>query len=157
MKYTIEKNRHFSLPRTPKFLVRKVEGTFSFTNSVYNLVGDDQYDWNKLTGISFNPLQPDQNAIMIGWRWNKTTEKFEVGPYYNIDGSNVAPDHIFTSFSENQKIKFKITYDTVIIGSIQYKVPDNLNTRYWSSFRIQPFFGGNKPAPETLILELDVN
>ncbi len=83
---SIFQNLPFSLPRMPAFFVTKVSGNAMLTeNTIYDLHNVDQYDWNKLTGISFNILRPDQNALMVAWRYNVTRQQFEIAPYYNVD------------------------------------------------------------------------
>ena len=88
----IFKNTHLALPPQMVFFAKRVAGTATFTeNSVYDLQTVDQYDWNKLTGISFTLLRPDTDAIMVAWRYNVTTQMFEVGPYYNVDTARIMP------------------------------------------------------------------
>jgi hypothetical protein len=163
MIYIIKKGDHFSSPRTPKALVRQVNGQVKFTAANYNLDGGDQFDWNKLTGISFNPLNPSRDAVMIGWRWNNLTNKIQLGAYFNVKGQNIYPELNMSPImevSQTELVTFKIDYNQVVITStIQNKsitipVPQGMFKSWLTSFRIQPYFGGNRSAPNYIEINL---
>lgn len=161
MIFKINKNQHFSSPRCPKFLVRSINGSVKFTKCVYELDQGDQYDWNKLTGISFNPLNPSQNAIMVGWRWNPIFKKVQVCAYFNVNGTIVSPElgmSPILNVNPTDLVYFEINYDKVTIWcgneKIEVDVPKGMSKRYLTSFRIQPYFGGNRTASEDIELDL---
>lgn len=164
MIFTIDEGQHRSTPLKLRPFVRKIEGRTTFIQPMYDLNSVDQADWNKLVGISFNPLKPDQHAIMIGWRYNLTTNKVEVGPYFNIDSSRETPERIKSGWLEVNPIMpvaFQIDYNKIKVWNMitgQYivqQVPSNLRKRFWTSFLIQPWFGGNQVAPNNISIDLD--
>lgn len=161
--YTIERGNQLSSPRTPKFLLRTVSGKGYFTLADYELDNGDQKDWNKLTGISFNPLIPNRNAAMIGWRWNPKTDKIELSAYFNVNGDKFYADkdnYPIISISLSETFNFIVDYKSVIVwtDSQQFNVPlpTNLRTPYLTSFRIQPYFGGNRSAPQKIQVFLNM-
>ncbi len=164
MIFKINQGDHRSTPLILKPFVRRVRGTCTFTEPFYDLEDVDQADWNKLIGISFNPLKPDQHAIMIAWRYNTITNKVEVGPYFNVNSSRETPERIKSGLLEIHPtipIKFELDYNkikfwNVITGQyIIHQVPTSLKTRFWTSFLVQPWFGGNRTAPHNISINLD--
>jgi len=162
MIYEIQKNAHFSTPRTPKAFVRQVNGTAAFIDAEYKLPANDQLDWNKLTGISFNPLNPSRNAIMIGWRWNPTIEKVQLCAYFNVNGTNQYPENSNTPLINvglGQLVSFEINYERVIIRTLTEKIIVGVPREMWksfiTSFRIQPYFGGNQSATSLIKIALN--
>ena len=90
---TIYKGTHFAIPNNFGYFITETVGTGTFTtNSAYDLKDDDQYDWNKFTGIAFTPLEPDRNSAMVGWRYNLNTQEFEIAPFYNADKKRILPN-----------------------------------------------------------------
>lgn len=158
----IFKNTHLALPPQMVFFAKRVAGTATFTeNSVYDLQTVDQYDWNKLTGISFTLLRPDTDAIMVAWRYNVTTQMFEVGPYYNVDTARIMPtDSEIISVPVGQKFTFTADYQGITVqygDTLVYKpIPDGLHPNQLCAFRINSWFGGTSRAPKTISFNLDL-
>ncbi len=144
------------------FFAKRVAGNATFTeNSVYDLQTVDQYDWNKLTGISFTLLRPDTDAIMVAWRYNVTTQMFEVGPYYNVDTARIMPtDSEIISVPVGQKFTFNADYQGITVqygDTVVYKpIPDGLHPDQLRAFRINSWFGGTSRAPKTISFNLDL-
>lgn len=162
MKYLIRNGDHKSTPFTPKPWVKRVSGVFYLgEENKYILPDQDQGDWNKMVGISFNPLKPDYNAIMIGWRYNRDLDLFQVAPYFNVNGTIVNPDKTGSvrNVATYEKIAFYLDYNVVRLeldfgqNWINFKVPP-MSKNYWTSFRIQPWFGGNRPSPKDMHINL---
>lgn len=98
------------------------DGIFIFTDScVYDLKGDDQYDWNKLCGFSMGLLprifngklvKPmHYNSARFGWRWNLDKQCIEVGPYLYKYGVRMYPelnDFKTLDLKLNQEYRFTI-------------------------------------------------
>lgn len=156
MKIIIFKGTHFSLPRQTTLFVRQVSGDATFTdNSIYDLHNVDQYDWNKLTGITFTPLRPDTDAIMVAWRYNLTTQMFEIGPYYNSDLARIMPtESEIISVPLGEKFDFALDYHGITLTygdqTVYKPLPEGLVPRFWSSERISSWFGGTSVAPKTI-------
>jgi hypothetical protein len=145
-----------ALPPQLVFFVKQVAGKATFTeNSVYDLHNVDQYDWNKLTGISFNFLHHDDNAIMIAWRYNVDTQMFEIGPYYNMDFARIMPtDDEIISVPLGATFTFDADYNGITLqygDTLVYKpIPEGLHPNQLSAFRINSWFGGTSLPPKTI-------
>ena len=150
------KNTQLALPLQMVFFVKQVAGNATFTqNSAYDLHNVDQYDWNKLTGISFTFWHPDDNAIMIAWRYNVDTQMFEIGPYYNMDFARIMPtDDEIISVPVGEKFTFNADYQGITLqygDTVVYKpIPEGLHPNQLSAFRINSWFGGTSRAPRTI-------
>jgi hypothetical protein len=142
-KSVIFKSIPFSFPRRPAFFVKNVTGSAMFTeNSIYDLQSLDQYDWNKLTGISFNFLRPDTNALMVVWRYNVAENVFEIAPYYNVDLARILPDENTEVIKVpiGQSFDFAVDYSGVTLTygteTVFKAIPPNLPTSQLTAFRI---------------------
>lgn len=155
---TIYKGTHFAIPNNfGGFFVQKVEGTGTFTaDSIYDLKDVDQFDWNKFTGIAFAPLEPDLNSVMVGWRYNLTTEEFEIGPYYNVDKARISPQDPsqIISVPAGQTFNYLVDYSGVTLSygdkTVSKPFPEGLTPNVWTAVRISGWFGGNEVAPRTV-------
>lgn len=163
-KFVIFKNIPFSFPRMPAFFVKNVTGSAMFTEkSIYDLQSVDQYDWNKLTGISFNLLRPDKNALMVAWRYNVAENVFEIAPYYNVDFARKLPNEPTEVIKVpiGQSFNFAIDYSGITLTygnqTVTKFIPADLPTNQLTAFRIQPWFGGTSLPPNTLSLYLKTN
>jgi hypothetical protein len=154
---TIYQGTHFAIPNNSGLFVKQTVGTGTFTtNSAYDLQDVDQFDWNKFTGITFTPLEPDRNAAMVGWRYNLRTQEFEIGPYYNVDKARISPkpDEVI-SVPVGETFEFRVDYTgiTLSYGADQrvYKAyPPGLTANVWTAGRVSGWFGGNEVAPRTV-------
>jgi hypothetical protein len=150
------KNVPLALPLQTVFFVKQVAGNATFTeNSVYDLHNVDQYDWNKLTGISFTFWRPDTDAIMVAWRYNVDTQMFEIGPYYNLDTARIMPtDDEIISVPVGEKFTFNADYQGITLqygDTVVYKpIPEGLHPNQLSAYRINSWFGGTSLPPKTI-------
>lgn len=160
---SIFKNLPFSLPRMPAFFITKVSGNAMLTeNTIYDLKTVDQYDWNKLTGISFNILRPDQNALMVAWRYNVDSKQFEVAPYYNVDLARILPsDSEIIPVPVGQTFTFSVDYSGITVSygatSVFKPIPADLHPNRWTAFRVHTWFGGTSLPPRSLTLYLNLD
>lgn len=165
-RFTIKTGKHNATPLIIQPWVRKITGTAFFVEPEYELGDEDQADWNKLIGIGFSPLKPDLNAIMVAWRYNPDTNKIEVGPYFNVNSERITPERqqptqkYWINLSKDQPLKFEITYNEVkiwnaITGQFMVVSAPPMNKSFFTSFVINPWFGGNEVAPNTIKLDID--
>lgn len=161
---TIYKGTHFAIPNSFGFFIRQVSGTGTFTpNTVYDLQDQDQYDWNKFTGIAFTPLEPDRNSVMVGWRYNLRTAEFEIAPFYNVDKKRILPNELteVISVPADETFDYFVDYTGVTIsygGKTVFKpYPEGLTPRVWTAARVSGWFGGNEVAPRTVSYYLKLN
>lgn len=164
--FTIEKGDHYCSPKVYKlFTGSKFNVSWDITMSsdlTYDLKNEDQYDWNKLTGISLFKLIPnDDNSIRLGYRYIVSHNTFEIAPYYHINGKVsvgkiVQLPPVITSLNVNIKYSYKmstivvksLTDDKTLIAESLGGWPENYKFAYENNF----YFGGNQVAPNTLIL-----
>lgn len=160
---TIYKGTHFVVPNRWALWIRQDSGAATFTpNSTYDLTDDDQYDWNKLAGITFTPLAPNRNSAMVVWRYNLTTQMFEVGPFFNNDFAYVFPtDAEVIDVPVNETFGFSVDYTgiTVTYGdrTVSKGYPAGLVPIFWTSARVTGWFGGSEVAPRTVSYYLKLN
>lgn len=153
---TIFKGTNFSLPQRLWPWVKQVNGDATFTDkTVYDLNNVDQYDWNKLTGISFTPWRTDTDAIMVAWRYNVQTQEFEIGPYFNVATARIMPSPSeIISVPIGQTFDFAVDYQGIKLtygDTTVYKpTPADLHPNCLTAFRISSWFGGTSVAPKTI-------
>jgi hypothetical protein len=154
---TVFKGVHFVIPQSPAFFVKKVSGTGTFTtDSTYDLKDVDQYDWNKFTGIAFSPIQHDRNSVMVGWRYNLTSQEYEIAPFYNVNKERILPNEQteVISVPAGETFQYNVDYTGVTINYADKTVfkpyPPGLTPNVWTSTRVSGWFGGNEVAPRTL-------
>lgn len=161
MQVTIYNGTHLSFPLQQKFFVKEVTGSAVFTNDTkYNLKNSHQIDWNKLTGITFTPLAPDVNSLMVAWRYNLKTSMFEIGPFFNVNKTRIMPNSTeIISVPPGEKFYFDVDYNGVSIKynnkSVYKAVPKELPENFFTSMRIDGWFGGVSVAPKTLIYNIN--
>lgn len=154
---TVFEGVHFVTPQSWAFFVKQVSGTGTFTpDSVYDLKDADQYDWNKFTGIAFSPLQHDRNSAMVGWRYNLTTQEFEIAPFYNVNKERILPNEKteVISVPADGTFQYKVDYSGVTISygdqTVFKPYPPGLTPTVWTATRVSGWFGGNEVAPRKL-------
>ena len=154
---TVFKGTHFVIPGSPAFFVKQVSGAGTFTpDSAYDLKDVDQYDWNKFTGIAFSPLQHDRNSVMVGWRYNLTTQEYEIAPFYNVNKERILPNEQteVISVPADGTFQYRVDYSGVTISygdkTVFKPYPPGLTPNIWTSTRVSGWFGGNEAAPRTL-------
>jgi hypothetical protein len=153
---TIYKGTHFVIPNQWALWVTKDSGEATFTaDSAYDLKDEDQYDWNKLAGITFTPWRPDRNSSMVVWRYNLQNGMYEIGPFFDVDFAYVFPaeDEIIT-VPADQTFTYSVDYNGISVsygGQTVYKsTPADLTPNFWTSARVTGWFGGSEVAPRTV-------
>ncbi len=153
---TIYKGTHFAIPNPWAIWVRKVSGDATFTaDSRYDLEDEDQYDWNKLAGITFTPWRPERDAGMVVWRYNLQNQMYEVGPFFDVDFAYVFPtDDEIISIPAGATFDYAVDYDGITVSygdrSVHKPLPQDLRPNFWTSARVTGWFGGSEVAPRTV-------
>ena len=160
---TIYKGTHVAIPNNGGYFITQTVGTGTFTtNSAYDLKDVDQYDWNKFTGIAFTPLEPDRNSAMVGWRYNLTTQEFEIAPFYNVDKVRISPNaNEVISVPAGETFEFNVDYSGITLTygdrTVYKPYPPGLTANVWTAARVSGWFGGNEVAPRTISYFLRLN
>lgn len=138
---------------------RKIQNTFIFhVDCAYDLEGVDQDDWNKLFGLGFYPYPAHKAAVMVAWRYNKTTKLIELTHY--INDPKKGRTYLKTPL-------MCIALETPVIITIKKKgdfiyfyffsqekecLIIYQHSNFWSFFNypLGVYFGGNKKAPQDI-------
>jgi hypothetical protein len=164
--YHFDKGDHFSSPRNLFSRLKKRPDTIVWqcrfdTTCCYLMVDkngkylEDQWDLNKLVGISFHYFNPHINTAMVGWRHNPDKHVIELVPYWHLDGKRYFRETNFIEILPNE------TFDVMIISDKKKKQVTTIIKTSKGIFSetktiekigkrvvfINPFFGGTSPAP----------
>lgn len=84
-KQTVSKGNHYSSAMPWLTTASGLSYQFAFNSTAkYNLNNEDQFDWNKLPGMSdCGSVALSRNGAMFGWRWNPDTQRLEISAYAN--------------------------------------------------------------------------
>lgn len=176
--YIIEKNNHYSYDNADLFRWRR---KFDFTvaneltfQCVFGrgcnhqpIKGEDKYDINKLYGVSFS-LDPRDNSIRIGWRYDEEKAKIKIYVYAHYDRSTIIKELGEVRLGERFlcSLDFIKTVDSdglnrVLCSLHKYNEQQRLEStstftskarfnRLGVKFKLYPYFGGNQVAPNDM-------
>jgi hypothetical protein len=153
---TIYQGTHFAIPNPWRLWLTRVEGEATFTeNSTYDLLDEDQKDWNKLTGITWTPLMPNYDAAMVVWRYNLDNSMFEVGPFFNDATGFVFPTpQEVISVPAGAEFGYAVDYDGIAVTygglTVRKARPEEIVPNFFTSALITGWFGGSEVAPRTI-------
>ena len=168
MKLVIPKNFRRPFPYFGIFfpiLIRKdkpfsITKRFKFTEStIYYFDDDDQYDVNKLFGFSVG--MHHNNSVRFGWRPNSDLSKIEIVGYEYHNKLRI-PTIPICEINLNSWYEFGLKYNHKT-GYIEYYVTDGdytnslqhpikLKSKINLGYKLDLYFGGNKPAPHKIII-----
>jgi len=129
-----------------------------FTEScLYKFNDIDDYDVNKLFGISFGLHH--KNSARFGWNVDGSKIKifaycYKLGVRYIRDIASLPIDkiHIFQINVYKAYYEFKITdFDGNVLGWTN--ITKAQGTKKWG-YKLFPYFGGNKPAPQDITIKM---
>lgn len=165
-KFIIEKGDHYCTPKVNKiFIGRQFNVKWKFKidgNLKYDLNNHNQYDWNKLFGMTFfNVIPNDDNSIRIGYRYITRTDTHELTIYYHVNGvfntDKIIQLNGTSSYELIANIKYSNKRSTVILTDLENKAllveNRNWNANYMFAYENNFYFGGNDPAPNTMTLQ----
>ena len=159
-KYTINKNHHSSklfgfIPHfgfTFKSIIKF--SAMMDANCIYDLHNNDNYDTNKLYGVSTSYSHMFQSA-RIGWRC-LDDKNIEIMAYTHDQGKFLNPQ-VITTVPVNSWFDCKIIInDTNFIYSVSLNNKTNvisipITTKPWKfKYRLFFYFGGNEPSPQKM-------
>ena len=136
---------------------------FKFLDSCrYTLDNGDQYDWNKLFGVSFGLFGIHKDSVRFVWRYNPVTDAIEIGAYWYKNSERNF--YYMCALDLNEKYTFKMEIDNDN-GYVRFCVledkyiklsefnlyidPETLNKR---KYQCGVYFGGNRRAPHRIEL-----
>lgn len=137
---------------------KKITRTVTFLHeSKYWLPGIDQQDHNKLFGIGF--LHPKKNSARFGWRYDPDEGKFVISAFVHVNGKMDFKDLCSVDVNTPTILSITITGSYYIfksfnsrVGTAEYMCSKGHNKKV--GLLLGPYFGGNRPSPQTLRIEL---
>ena len=158
--FIIKKNRHYSNLLKIKLHILKNKIKYK----QYDLKSNDQYDINKLFGISYGFHH--RNSARFGWRWDLDKDKIEILAYVYKNGKRIneweQDIHIayidFFEFYEMEIQKNKNEYIFTLKKDSDKKVYKKLiksRAKCFFSYELFPYFGGNKKAPHDISISFN--
>lgn len=159
MVYTIFKGWHFTVPPFPFFVWnrKRIDWVVSFDESIfYDLKDEDQLDINKLCGESWGLFGIHKNSARFGMRCNLKDRTIELFSYCYDNAQR------FTNFicaikagkeTHLTLFKNKLSYIFSVQGEYEKEQPKTFQPPKLG-FYCRPFFGGNKPAPHKIKINL---
>jgi hypothetical protein len=138
---------------------------FSFTWDVrftescrYDLKSADQFDINKLCGIGFIPGGHHKNSARFGWRYNEVAGIIELSAYCYINGQRVIKHVANLEIGKVYRIQLRLlcrSYYFICLGDGLNESAEAAYTQGKKlSYRLGTYFGGNRPAPHEIKIEL---
>jgi len=134
----------------------RLEYLWQFDDSARYLHGDDdQYDWNKLTGLSWTLIGSHTNTAMVGWRYIEG-DSVQLNAYFHIGGERwFSPPLATVAIHDPFITVIDVAGDGwVTVHAAGAEVEKHLGICCNSdrSREVWPWFGGNKPAPHRVCI-----
>lgn len=150
----IHKNTHAPL-RFPRLLIKPklLAYRVGFTESCRYDIGKDQGDINKLFGVGYFPSHHD-NSVRIGWNYDIGSGKINIFAYWYVEGTRgwqylrsveIGEQHYFKIYIDGNMHRLDVAGRTYYIDVNATKV----------SYLLRPYFGGNRKAPHTVIIDME--
>lgn len=97
MIYKVQQGKHAFQPYNPiavvpncRLFLPGIHFRFRFTEqSIYELDGEDQNDWNKGGGVRFHLFDNTINSLMWAWRWKPKFERMQITAYAHKDREQI--------------------------------------------------------------------
>lgn len=163
MKRTIKKGKHHAYPPTVGiwFGKKTIRRDITFYPSCkYNLNDEDQEDINKLFGIGYLPHHHIDSA-RFGWRYDFVQKKFIISAYCYIDEQRIVKDictvdvmQTCTYIIDKQETGYEFKVQPKHFPSQVKSVWLPLYHTKYISYPLGFYFGGDKKAPHSMMIEM---
>lgn len=129
----------------------------------YDIGHPDQLDINKLVGIGYLPHH-HRHSARFGWRYDKDRDRIEVMAYCYMGGKRQMQSIAFIEIGKSYRLELYVTDRTynfyVSDDNIQFFKPlgDAIVPHYHKKklqYRLGTFFGGNRPAPHDMKIQIE--
>ena len=156
MLYKIKKNKHdtfnFIFLSRQDEMVREI----CFSDSCYwdNPRNNDDYDINKLYG--FSQGWHHKNSIRFGWMPDFNIKKMiKIYAYYYNNGERFHEYMTTIKTGENHFTSIKINDDNAeLMFDNKLLIIDYKRPKYFLSYNLYPYFGGDNTAPNDMEIEI---
>jgi hypothetical protein len=113
----------------------------------------NQYDINKLYGLSDCGTYHKRNSVRFGWRWDGTS--IEINSYVRVDGVFKFSKICNVNVNEPNDYSIVIFTDYYLfkVNDIEYIVDKNCNYE-GKRYKLWPYFGGDEKAPHEMVIRI---
>lgn len=159
MEYIIKKGKHYSNWFNFPFFTTRRSIKFEFiidSSSHYTLNNEDDYDWNKLFGLS-NSWNVHKSSARLSWR-RLNEEQYQICLYTYDNGIRV--------ISKEMNLDYNTFYGARIIVStnnfyLLFKdtsiiLPRRSERLFPFKLVLKPYFGGTSVAPHDIKIKINV-
>ena len=148
---------HFFIPQFPTIYWKKEHFKWEIVfdeSCKYNLLSEDQWDWNKLVGVKKN-INPRKSSARWVWRWNLDQQAIEIGAYIENNYVFEYKTMMFLQINKKAMLYLSLT-DTECLFQIDNGVVEifPINVKSALLFKSFPYFGGNRSAPHCMKLKI---
>ena len=157
-RFTIKKDKHRSgLYFAPYLQERYFHWQVSFDPScIYSFNDVDDYDINKLCGVSFG--YHHNNSVRYGWR--AVGNKIELSAYIYENKERIMESIGLVDTNKFYNIKLFILDDKYVFkiydnGTLLYTKEVATSKKLRLGYHLFPYFGGNRTAPHAMCIVLD--
>tara|TARA_R110001599_G_scaffold26866_1_gene94760 strand:+ start:2973 stop:3521 length:549 start_codon:yes stop_codon:yes gene_type:complete len=153
--YKIKSGRHRSNTAycTTKSNYITFEAIFDESAQYTSIDPINQYDVNKLYGLSDNGTSHTKNSIRFGWRW--LNDSLEILWFKHEDG-----DFSFgniTTIDLNTSYQYSITFTEdsyiLIVDGVEVEI-DRKHSGTYRKYYLYPYFGGDEKAPHNITIRI---
>ena len=153
--YTIKKGKHRSGIRynTTRSNSLNIEVIFDESAEYATVDSLNQYDVNKLWGVSDCGTDHHDNSIRFGWRW--LNGKIEILWYKREDGVFTFEKITDVNINETNHMNISISknsYELRVNGVIK-TVPKSCGKDF-RRYKLYPYFGGDETAPHDIRIKI---
>lgn len=154
-KYVIKKGNHISGYRWNTTYDNKFNIEVIFDESAKYTTSDplNQFDVNKLWGVSDCGNNHSDNSIRFGWRW--LNDSLEILWYRRIDGKFEFEPITTVNLNETNRMHLSInkaSYEMRVNGVI--KSVSRPCSRDYKRYKLFPYFGGDEKAPHNITIRI---
>jgi len=159
MDYTIKKGKHYSnWFKFPFFTFRRsIKFQFMIESSAhYTLNNEDDFDWNKLFGLS-NGLNPHESSARIAWR-RLNEEEYQICLYTYDNGVRIVSKEINLFYDTFYGARIIISRNNfyLLFKDTSIIMPRKSEKLFPIKLILKPYFGGNTVAPKDIKIQINI-
>ena len=125
--------------------------TFSADAAYTTQAASNQWDWNKLMGLTTDRIH--KNSIRIGWRWNPQTSRIELGYYGYLNGARVMQQLTDVAPGDSIDCELHMTNSgmSARAGAAQHAESGSMGAAFPLTWVLHTaYFGGDETAPHDI-------
>jgi|TARA_B100001093_G_C26489326_1_gene868354 hypothetical protein len=154
--YVIKEGNHSSRTsyKTTKTNCLQFQAIFDESAIYQSIDSNNQYDINKLYGLSDCKDHHIKTSIRLGWRW--LNDSLELHWFQHVN-NNFSFDRI-TTINLNTIVNFSITFDNnyyyVSVDNDTITIDRPCNNQSIRKYYLYPYFGGDEKAPHDIKIKI---